>query len=169
MPRLDEGINSLFPAVKRKLAAKILHNLELGKDWSGLAIDSVGSTVFVCGGGPVVEMFERNLERTPVDAAVRESLSKPILRVSLQKDQPALLPGISIPDLAEKDRFISGVAAARDGALYVVNTETDTVYKLHAEDGSVLASVKVGYRPFGIAISADFQAVAVSNWSAAFV
>jgi YVTN family beta-propeller protein len=53
---------------------------------------------------------------------------------------------------------------ARDGTLYVVNTEADTVYKLHAEDGSVQASVKVGYRPFGIAISPDYQAVAVSNW-----
>ena len=100
---------------------------------------------------------------------VRESLSKPILRASLQKDQLAPLPGLSIAGLEEKDRFIAGVAVARDGALYVVNTQADTVYKLHAGDGSVLASVKVGYRPFGIAISADFQAVAVSNWSAAFV
>ena len=95
---------------------------------------------------------------------VRESLARPILRVSLQKDQLTSLPGLSIPGLAEKDRFIAGVAVARDGALYVVNTEADTVYKLHAGDGSVLASVKVGYRPFGIAISPDYQAVAVSNW-----
>ena len=143
---------------------KILNTLELGKDWAGLATDSAGSTVFVSGGGPVPMGFERNLARNPVDAVVRESLSKPILRVSLQKDQLAPLPGLSIPDLAEKDRFIAGVAVARDGALFVVNTEADTVYKLHAGDGSVLASVKVGYRPFGIAISPDFQAVAVSNW-----
>ena len=95
---------------------------------------------------------------------VRDSLSKPVLRVSLQKDQLTPLPGLSIPGLAEKDRFIAGVAVARDGALYVVNTEADTVYKLHAGDGSVLASVKVGYRPFGIALSPDFQTVAVSNW-----
>src|SRR5208283_5282369 len=143
---------------------KILNTLELGKDWAGLATDSAGSTVFVSGGGPVPMGFERNLARNPVDAVVRESLSKPILRVSLQKDQLAPLPGLSIPDLAEKDRFIAGVAVARDGALYVVNTEADTVYKLHAGDGSVLASVKVGYRPFGIALSPDSQGVAVSNW-----
>ena len=143
---------------------KILQTLELGKDWAGLAADSAGSTLFVSGGGPVPVGFERNLARTPVDAVVRESLSKPILRVSLQKDQLTPLPGLSIEGLAEKDRFIAGVAAARDGALYVVNTQADTVYKLHAGDGSVLASVKVGYRPFGIAISPDFQAVAVSNW-----
>jgi YVTN family beta-propeller protein len=145
-------------------SGKILRNLELGKDWAGLAIDSSGSTVYVSGGGPVPVGFERNLAKTPVDAVVRESLSKPVLRVSLQKDQLAPLPGLSIPGLAEKDRFIAGVAAARDGALYVVNTQADTVYKLHAEDGSVMASVKVGYRPFGIALSPDLQTVAVSNW-----
>src|SRR5208282_3008264 len=102
--------------------------------------------------------------KAPVDAVVRESLSQPILRVSLQKDKLAPLPGLSIAGLEEKDRFIGGVAVARDGALYVVNTQADTVYKLHAEDGSVLASVKVGYHPFAIAIAPDFQAVAVSNW-----
>jgi len=143
---------------------KILRTLELGKDWAGLATDSAGSTVYVSGGGQVPNGFERNLAKSPVDAVVRDSLTKPILRVSLQKDQLTPLPGLSISGLAEKDRFIAGVAIARDGALYVVNTQADTVYKLHAEDGSVLASVKVGYRPFGIAISPDFQTVAVSNW-----
>jgi YVTN family beta-propeller protein len=143
---------------------KILRNLELGKDWAGLAVDSSGSTVFVSGGGPLPNGFERDLASPPLDDLVRESLTKPILRVSLQKDQLAPLPGLSIPGLAEKDRFIAGLAVARDGALYIVNTEADTVYKLHAKDGSVLASVKVGYRPFAIAISPDSQAVAVSNW-----
>ena len=142
---------------------KIVYKLELGKVWAGLAVDSAGSTVLVSGGGPLPMGFERTLARTPVDAVVRESLSKPILRVSVQSDQITPLPGLSIAGLAEKDRFIAGLAA-RDGALYVVNTEADTVYKLHAEDGSVLASVKVGYRPFGIAISPDFQVVAISNW-----
>jgi YVTN family beta-propeller protein len=145
-------------------SGKILHNLELGKVWAGLAFDSAGSTVYVSGGGRVPSGFERNLVRTPVDAVVRGSLTNPILRVSMQRDQLTPLPGLSIPGLKEEDRFIAGVAVARDGALFVVNTEADTIYKLHAEDGSVQASVKVGYRPFGITISPDFQAVAVSNW-----
>jgi DNA-binding beta-propeller fold protein YncE len=143
---------------------EILQTLELGKDWAGLAADYAGSTFYVSGGGPLSTRFARDLANTPVDAVVRDSLSKPILRVSMRNNQLAPLPGLSIPGLAEKDRFIAGVTMARDGALFVVNTEADTVYKLHAEDGSVLASVKVGYRPFGIAISPDFQAVAVSNW-----
>jgi YVTN family beta-propeller protein len=143
---------------------KILHNLELGKDWAGLAGDSAGSTFYVSGGGPASKGFARGLAKTSVDDAVLESLSKPILRVSLRNNQLALLPGLSLPGLDEKDRFIAGVAVAHDGAVYVVNTAADTVYKLHAEDGSVLASVKVGYRPFAIAVAPDSQAVAVSNW-----
>jgi DNA-binding beta-propeller fold protein YncE len=144
--------------------SKILQSLELGKAWAGLATDSSGSTIYVSGGGPAPKGFERNLARTPVDPLIRESISDPLLRVSLQKDQLAALPGLPIPGLTDKDRFIAGVAIARDGALYAVNTEADAVYKLHAGDGSVLASAKVGYRPFGIAIAPDFQAVAVSNW-----
>jgi YVTN family beta-propeller protein len=145
-------------------SGKILSTLELGKDWAGLAVDSAGSTVYVSGGGPVREGFERNLEKTPVDPVIRESLSKPILRVSLQKDRLAPLPGIAIPGLKEKDRYIAGMAVGRDGGLFVVNTEADTVYKLKPEDGTVLASAVVGYRPFGIALSPDSQVVAVSNW-----
>jgi len=143
---------------------KVMQHLELGKVWQGLAMDSSGSTLFVSGGGPVPNGFERNLTRTPLTEVVRESLSKPILRVSLQKDQLTPLPGFSIAGLAEMDRFIAGMATARDGALYVVNTAADTVYKVHAGDSAVLASAKVGYRPFSIAVSPNAHTVAVSNW-----
>ena len=161
---LTGGYHDHSLSVVDVVSGKVLQNLELGKVWAGLATDSAGSIAYVSGGGPVAEKFERNLARTPLDAVVRGSVSNPILRVSMQKDQLAPMPALAIPGLAEKDRFIGGLAMARDGALYVVNTESDTVYKLHAEDGSVLASVKVGYRPFAIAIAPDFQAVAVSNW-----
>jgi DNA-binding beta-propeller fold protein YncE len=145
-------------------SGRVLQNLELGKVWAGLAADATYSTLYVSGGGPAPKGFERNLARTPVDPLVRESISAPLLRVSIQKDQLTPLPGLAIAGLADKARFIAGVAVARDGSLYAVNTVEDTVYKLHSGDGSVLASAKVGYRPFAIAISPDFQAVAVSNW-----
>jgi YVTN family beta-propeller protein len=143
---------------------KVLQNLELAKVWAGLAVDATGSTFYVSGGGPAPEGFERVLARAPIDPIVSGSVSDPLLRVSMQNDRLTPLPGLPIPGLADNDRFIAGVAVARDGALYVVNTEDDSVYKLYTGDGSVRASAKVGYRPFGIAISPDFQAVAVSNW-----
>ena len=145
-------------------SGKVLQNLELGKVWAGLAADANFSTLYVSGGGPAPKGFERNLARNNVDPVLRGSIVDPLLRVSMQKGQLAPMPGLAIPGLADKDRFIAGVAVARDGSLFVVNTENDTVYKLFASDGSVSASAKVGYRPFGIAISPDFQTVAVSNW-----
>ncbi len=143
---------------------KVLQTLELGKDWAGLAADSTASTLYISGGGPVTKQFIDDLEKNSVDAVVRESFSQPILRASLRSGRLAALPSLSIPGLAENDRYIAGMAVDRDGALLVVNMETDTVYKVRVEDGSVLASVKVGFRPFGIAIASDSQTVAVSNW-----
>ena len=143
---------------------KVLETLELGKVWAGLGMNASGQNLFVSGGGPVLRGFDRNLKMVPLDPVVRNSLSQPVLRVTLRNNQLTPQPGLSIPGLAEKDRFIAGVAVGRSGALYVVNNQGDTVYKLNPRDGSVAASVKVGYRPFAIAISPDSRTVAVTNW-----
>jgi YVTN family beta-propeller protein len=145
-------------------AGKVLETLELGKVWAGLGTDASGSNIFISGGGPLLQRFDRNLERVPLQPVVRESLTRPVLRVTLRNNRLTPLPGLAIPGLAENDRFIAGIAVGRDGALYVVNNPVDTVYKLDPKTGSVLASVKVGYRPFAIAISPDSRTVAVSNW-----
>ncbi|HVB29431.1 MAG TPA: bifunctional YncE family protein/alkaline phosphatase family protein [Terriglobia bacterium] len=143
---------------------KVVKTLELGKVWAGLAIDPSGSNLFVSGGGPLLKRFGEHPANTSLDPMVQESLSLPVLRVRLQKNQLTPRPGLAIAGLAEKDRFIAGVAVARDGTLYVVNNQHDTVYKLNSEDGAVLASAQVGYRPFAIALSPDSRMVAVSNW-----
>ncbi|HUZ46554.1 MAG TPA: bifunctional YncE family protein/alkaline phosphatase family protein [Terriglobia bacterium] len=140
----------------------VLQTLELGKVWAGLGMDR--QNIFVSGGGPLLDKTRLYLEKMPLDPVVRRSLSKPVLRVALENGRLVPRPGLAIPGLASKDRFIAGVAVGRGGALYVVNNETDTLYKLDAQEGSVLASAKVGYRPFAIAISPDSKTVAVSNW-----
>jgi YVTN family beta-propeller protein len=143
---------------------RILHSLELGKAWAGLAVDPRNSTVFISGGGPAPKGFEAVLEGTPIDPTVRESLSTAVLRVSVEGDRLVPQPALAIPGLKEKDRFIAGLAVGPDGSLFVVNTQTDTVYKLRPQDGSLLASVQVGYRPFALALSRDSLTLAVSNW-----
>lgn len=143
---------------------KILQTLELGKVWAGLGMDPSGSNIYVSGGGPLLEKFSQRLAKVSLDPLLRESLSKPVLRVRLAKDRLTPEPGLAIAGLPEKNRFIAGVAVGRDGALYVINHQTDTVYKLNPKDDSLLASAKVGYRPFAIAISPDLKTVAVSNW-----
>jgi len=142
---------------------RVLETLDLGKVWAGLGMDSSGN-VYVSGGGPLREGLRKRLKEVSLDPVVRQSLTKPVLRVRLQNNQLIPRSGLAIPGLAKKDRFIAGMAVGRDGALYVVNDETNTVYKLNPRKGSVLASVKVGYRPFAIAISPDFRTVAVTNW-----
>src|SRR5262249_15403192 len=61
-------------------------------------------------------------------------------------------------------RFVGGVAVAPGGVLFAVNTQNDTVYRLGQKDGALEASAKVGYRPYGVALSPDAQRIAVSNW-----
>jgi len=145
-------------------AGKVIETLELGKVWAGLGLDASGKNIFVSGGGPLLRSFGRNFKRVPLNPVVRQSLTKPVLRVTLQNNKLTSRPGLAISGLAEENRFIAGVAVGRDGALYVVNNQGDTVYKLNPKDGSVVASVQVGYRPFAIALSPDSRAVAVSNW-----
>jgi len=143
---------------------RVLETLELGKVWAGLALDPSTSNIFISGGGPLRKGLSQVLAKASLDPVVRESLTKPVLRVRLQNNRLTPRPALAIPGLAEKGRFIAGMAVGRDGALYVINNERDTVYKLNSENGSVLASTKVGYRPFAMAISPDSRIVAVANW-----
>ena len=69
-----------------------------------------------------------------------------------------------IAGLAEKDRFISGLALGPDGALYALNIETDTLYKLSGANFSEQTSIKTGYHPYGLAFSPDSKQLAISNW-----
>ncbi len=143
---------------------KVLQTFELGKVWAGLAADPSWQRVFISGGGPLTAGAREYLKKFPLEPQVRRSLSRPVLRVKLRKGRLVPRRGLRIAGLADKDRFIAGIALGRQGELYVVNNQGDTVYKLNASNGSVLASAKVGYRPFAIAVSPDFKTVAVTNW-----
>jgi len=68
-------------------AGKVIETLELGKVWAGLGMDSSGQNIFVSGGGPLLQRFDRNLKRVPLDPVVRRSLTKPVLRVTLQNNR----------------------------------------------------------------------------------
>ena len=72
-------------------AGKVMQTLELGKVWAGLAMDPSGSKVFVSGGGPLLQRFDRNVKRTPLEPVVRESLSRPLLRVALRRNHLAVV------------------------------------------------------------------------------
>ena len=106
-----------------------------------------------------------------------ETFHHPILRLSFTGGRLASLPApVDIPGLSEsvgtipgdyhvkRDRFTAGLASGRDGSLYSVNINTDTVYKLTGSPRTVAASAKVGYGPYAAALSPDGRTLAVSNW-----
>jgi YVTN family beta-propeller protein len=142
----------------------ITASLQVAKDWAGLAYDSSSGTIYVSGGGPGAPDFPKLAKRYGAPAAAIDSLQTPILRVRFDHEKLTQQSGVSIPDLSEKERFIAGVALSKDRSLYVVNLQTDTVYHLSQNGDHLLATGKVGYRPYAAAFSPDFKTLAVSNW-----
>jgi YVTN family beta-propeller protein len=71
---------------------------------------------------------------------------------------------LPIDGLTDKERFVAGLTYGADGALYVVNTQNDTVYRLSGADFKTQVSAKVGYRPYAAALAPNGKTLAVSNW-----
>ena len=61
-----------------------------------------------------------------------------------------------------KESFVSGLAAGKDGAIFLANIEADEILKVVA--GKTTARAKVGYRPYGLALSPDGAQLAITNW-----
>lgn len=136
----DHAIDAIDPG-----AGTLRQHLLLGKAWAGLAADP------------------RLPEKASLAPQIRDSLSSPVLRLSWAGGQLVPQAGLAIPDLAEKDRFIAGLGLDR-GNLLALNLQGDTLYKLDPASGQVLASVKLGYRPYQLALSPDGARIAVANW-----
>ncbi len=71
--------------------------------------------------------------------------------------------GIALADVPAKDRFVSNIVVGPEGT-YVLNVQSDEVFLLGA-DGTK-ARAKVGYRPYGAALSPDGKVLAISEWGA---
>jgi YVTN family beta-propeller protein len=151
-------------------AMRIVQSVQLGKDWAGLAQDSTGRNVYIAGGGAPRAGFVLEALARGADSDLFQFFSAPVLCLKRGADGVySRSTGLSIPKLDDKTRWIAGLAAGKDDSLYVVDLGDDTVYRLKAGDGAVLASAKVGYRPYSAAISPDGRTLAVSNWGDASV
>lgn len=144
-------------------ASRIVQRINLGKAWAGLALDEPGGVLYVAGGGPAPGSLSKRPDLQGIDAKLAESLSLPVLRLELKSGRLAAGNGMVIPGLDEKDRFTAGLATTSK-ALFVANTQNDTIYKLDRENGGLQGSAKVGYRPYQIAASPDGTTVAVGEW-----
>jgi YVTN family beta-propeller protein len=143
---------------------KIAATLDVIKTWDGMAFDPASGTVFLSGGGPGKRNFGDLLKGMDLNEEMKASIGKPILRARYADGKLSPMQALSIEGLTEKDRFISGVTLGPDGALYALNIQTDTIYRLSGAEFATQTSAKTGYRPYGALFSPDGKTLAVSNW-----
>jgi len=143
---------------------ELVSTLDVVKTWDGMAFDSASGTVYLSGGGRAKRGFAAAIARLGMNPAMKEFIDKPILRVRYADGKLTPMPALSIAGLDEKDRYIAGLTLGPDGALYALNIQTDTLYRLAGPDFTRESSVKTGYRPYGVIFSPDGHMLAVSNW-----
>ena len=137
--------------------------LDVVKAWDGMAFDPASGTVYLSGGGRPRSGFEEVLARLGI-GAMTDSIAKPILRVRYAGGKLTPLPALGIAGLNDAERYISGVTLGPDGSLYVLNIQTDTLFRLSGAEFAQQSSIKTGYRPYGVAFSVDGKTIAVTNW-----
>lgn len=145
-------------------AGRLAGTINVAKDWTGMAQDPRTGEIFVSGGGQLTTQFVGLARQRGIANEMLEALKLPVLRLGLVDGGFALRPSVAIEGLPEKERFVAGVTLGGDGALYVVNILNDTIYRLSGENFSRQQAAKVGYRPYGAALTADGRTLAVSNW-----
>src|SRR5215471_6130087 len=124
---------------------EVTSTLDVVKSWDGMAFDPASGTVYLSGGGRPKRGFADLLVRFAITSPMKEFIDKPILRVRYAEGKLTALPPISIGGLEEKDRYISGLTLGPDGALYALNIQTDTLYRLSGTGLAQQTSAKTGY------------------------
>jgi YVTN family beta-propeller protein len=155
----DHSLNVIDTATR-----KISATLDVTKTWDGMAFDAASGVVYLSGGGKAKNGFAQALARLGINGPMKDAIDKPILRVRFADGKLTPMEPLSIAGLDEKDRFISGVTLGADGALYVLNIQTDTLYRMAGTDFTQQTSAKTGYRPYAAVFSPDGKTLAVSNW-----
>lgn len=145
-------------------SAAVVQKLDVGVNWVGMAYDADRRELYVSGGSPA------KFGRKSADVSIGEPFAKEnraaVLRLGWDGSRLTPKTGLGISDLAENEQFVSGLSTLRGGGLAVVNIQNDTVYRLSAEGRETTGSLKVGYRPYGVAESPSGKMIAVSNWGA---
>ena len=142
----------------------IVQNVNLGKIWAGMCFGSDGKDLYVSGGGMPDADFLKGAAKAGATPAMLETFGHPIFHLAYANGKLVAQTPVDVAGLTSKDRFIAGLVSGPDGALYAVNLQNDTVYKLDGQTRAVAATAKVGYRPYASALSPDGKTLAVSNW-----
>lgn len=155
----DQGVSVISLASER-----VTQSVTLDKNWAGLCFGADGRSVYVANGQGYDQATADKAAKAGMSATRLASMGKTVLRFAWDGGRLTPQADLAVPDLEGRERFTAGLTAGRDGSLYVVDMEGDTVYRLAGEPLATRASVKVGYRPLALAVSPDGNTVAVSNW-----
>jgi YVTN family beta-propeller protein len=154
------GFNEHGVAVIDLAARRVVDHVDLLKSWIGLAPLSGGRMVASGGGSMPAEPKDWG-QRSGITPETRERLKDSAYLLQWGSKKLTFDGGISLP-AAGSPRFISGVATASNGSVFIADAENDSILRLASSDFHVEASGRVGYRPYEIAV-AD-KTIAVSNW-----
>ncbi len=161
---LSSGFHHQGVTIIDSKSGAIVSSVNLGKAYGDMALDFRSKQLFVCGGGAVnaAQLNKRLASRG--EQIVAPQFDAAVLRASLDAEKFSFAAPIGIQGLAAKNRFISGLAIGKDGALFVVNINNDTVYRLSGPNYEVKATAPSGYGAYRAAVSPDGMLLAVSNW-----
>ncbi|MDQ2800006.1 MAG: YncE family protein, partial [Armatimonadota bacterium] len=150
---------------------KLAQSLNVGKTWAGMCLNRANGDLYLSGGGAPEAGFLKDAAKMGAGASLLESFHHPIERLSFHEGKLDWQTPLDIPGLSEqtgkgikRERYIAGLDWGKNGFLYAVNTQNDTVYKINPQTDAVDASTVVGYRPYAAALSPDGAFLAVSNW-----
>src|ERR1700722_2611363 len=125
----DHSLNVISPRTQELSAS-----LDVVKAWDGMAFHAYSGGFYLSGGGHAKPSFGEALARLANPPAMKSSIDKPILRVRFADGKLTPDSPIAIEGLDEKNRYISGLALGADGALFALNLQTDTLYRLSGPD-----------------------------------
>jgi hypothetical protein len=126
---------------------KISATINVGKIWTGMALNPDTGAIFVSAGGPPTQQFLDSMKARGLASEVVDGLRLPVLRLQRNEDKLTMQRSLEITGLQDKERFIGGVTYAADHSLYVVNTQNDIAYRLSGPDYKTQVTQKPGKKP----------------------
>ena len=128
---------------------KVEKSVSLDRSWIGLCEVTPGELWVSAGGSS-----SRQGQQTAAGTGVH--------RLKFSASDLQAPEGFPIAGIDQKAQFVSNMVAGEKG-IYALNVQTNEVFRL-GKDATVLASAKVGYRPYAAALSPDGSRLAVTNW-----